>query len=529
MPAPLSSYSLDVSGAVRAKQFNSDTTNISTVSGTFDPTKIVYQFDEGRGWGYNNADNSIYYSDTSIVPFVIRQGGNVGIGTTSPYAMLSVAGQVVGQYFTATSTSQASIFNFASTTAISGTTAQFTTASSTNLFLSGLASGSLLKVTAAGAVTAAVAGTDYVASTFAYLFPNNATTTSIAFNGGLTATGATSTNLFGGRTTGNTLAIGSSATTTIDSAGNTQVAGTLGVTGNTTLANATSTNLAITALSAGLPIANSNGSLSNYAGTSCTNQFVRSLNGSGVATCATVQNADLANSSITINGSSVSLGGSITVASTTLLANSNTFTGANIFTQTITGAVSGNAGTATALQNARTINGVSFDGTANITITAASSTLLADSSKFSGVNTFTGNTTLANATSTNLAVTAVTSSLLKTNSLGSIIAATAGTDYLTSGTGVTSVTQNGGGSAQNGAVTLATSTISFNGLTAGIKIINSGGTFTFAPTMSGTLDNSGLTNSTISGIALGSNLADLTATNGTLTFSGAYNGGTART
>ena len=41
--------------------------------------------------------------------------------------------------------------------------------------------------------------------------------------------------------------------------------------------------------------------------------------------------------------------------------------------------------------------------------------------------------------------------------------------------------------------------------------------------------NTDLTNSTISGIALGSNLADLTATNGTLTFSGTYNGSTART
>lgn len=37
--------------------------------------------------------------------------------------------------------------------------------------------------------------------------------------------------------------------------------------------------------------------------------------------------------------------------------------------------VTGNAGTATALQNARTINGVSFDGTANVTVPAAAGTL----------------------------------------------------------------------------------------------------------------------------------------------------------
>ena len=44
-------------------------------------------------------------------------------------------------------------------------------------------------------------------------------------------------------------------------------------------------------------------------------------------------------------------------------------------TGNVTGDVTGNADTATALATARTINGTSFDGTANITITAAGSTL----------------------------------------------------------------------------------------------------------------------------------------------------------
>lgn len=46
---------------------------------------------------------------------------------------------------------------------------------------------------------------------------------------------------------------------------------------------------------------------------------------------------------------------------------------------------------------------------------------------------------------------------------------------------------------------------------------------------SGAISNTMLANSTISGIALGSNLANLTATNSTLTFSGTYTGATART
>jgi len=90
----------------------------------------------------------------------------------------------------------------------------------------------------------------------------------------------------------------------------------------------------------------------------------------------------------TINGQTLSVGGSVTVASTTLLADNNTFSGNNTFSSTITGSISGNAGTATALQTARTINGVSFDGTANITITAASSTLLADTNTWSALQTF---------------------------------------------------------------------------------------------------------------------------------------------
>jgi hypothetical protein len=64
-------------------------------------------------------------------------------------------------------------------------------------------------------------------------------------------------------------------------------------------------------------------------------------------------------------------------------------------------------------------------------------------------------------------------------------------------TGVLSITQNGGGGAQIGAITLSTSTIAFNGLTQGVAITNTGGTFTFTPSMTGTLNNAGLTNSSL--------------------------------
>lgn len=63
----------------------------------------------------------------------------------------------------------------------------------------------------------------------------------------------------------------------------------------------------------GLVLGNGTSAMSAYAGTSCTNQFPRSLSALGAATCATVANTDLANSSITINGTAVSLGGTRTL------------------------------------------------------------------------------------------------------------------------------------------------------------------------------------------------------------------------
>jgi hypothetical protein len=76
-------------------------------------------------------------------------------------------------------------------------------------------------------------------------------------------------------------------------------------------------------------------------------------------------------------------------ASSTLLSDTNSFSGNDTFTNTITGSVSGNAGTATKLATARAINNVNFDGTAAITVNAASSTALSDTNTFSGVDKFT--------------------------------------------------------------------------------------------------------------------------------------------
>lgn len=71
-----------------------------------------------------------------------------------------------------------------------------------------------------------------------------------------------------------------------------------------------------------------------------------------------VDNAQLANSAVTVGTTSISLGSSSTTLAGLTSVTSSLFTGP----------LTGNASSATKLATARTINGTSFDGTANITI-----------------------------------------------------------------------------------------------------------------------------------------------------------------
>jgi hypothetical protein len=94
----------------------------------------------------------------------------------------------------------------------------------------------------------------------------------------------------------------------------------------------------------------------------------------------------IANGSITnamlANGAVANLSGTNTGDQTTITGNAGTVTngvytvgdqtiaGAKTFSSTIVGSVSGNAGTATKLSTPRNINGVAFDGSTDITVTA---------------------------------------------------------------------------------------------------------------------------------------------------------------
>jgi hypothetical protein len=92
---------------------------------------------------------------------------------------------------------------------------------------------------------------------------------------------------------------------------------------------------------------------------------ISGLTNSNLSGTAGITNANLANSSVTIGSTSVSLGATVT-----------TFAGlASVTSTAFVGALTGNASTATTLQTPRAINGVNFDGSAAITVTAAAGTL----------------------------------------------------------------------------------------------------------------------------------------------------------
>lgn len=99
--------------------------------------------------------------------------------------------------------------------------------------------------------------------------------------------------------------------------------------------------------------------------------------GSGTVTSVSVVSANGVSGSVANASTTPAITLSIGAIAPTSVAASGTVTGSNL-SGTNTGdqaSVTGNAGTATKLQTARTINGVSFDGTANITVPAAAGTL----------------------------------------------------------------------------------------------------------------------------------------------------------
>jgi hypothetical protein len=106
--------------------------------------------------------------------------------------------------------------------------------------------------------------------------------------------------------------------------------------------NATSTNHTVTGnfivepLTSALVLTGSGGAFAEYAGASCTNQFVRSLSALGAATCATVTASDVSLADLTATNSTLTFSGTYNGSTARTiglnLANANTWTALQHFT-----------------------------------------------------------------------------------------------------------------------------------------------------------------------------------------------------
>lgn len=232
---------------------------------------------------------------------------------------------------------------------------------------------------------------------------------------------------------------------------------------------------------------------------------------------------------VKIDGSTININGS-GVISAVIPTNVSTFTNDAGYLTSVT-TITGNAGTATKLFTARNINGVAFDGTGDITVTAAASTLTGTTLN-AGVtqSSLTSVGTLTNLTVTNTIVGSVSGSagsVAGTNITGTTLASNVVSSSLTSvGTLANlTVTNPIAGTVQNGVVTTGTyADPTWITSLAGSKVTNA-----VLTTDTGTVTNTMLANSSITingtSVSLGGSTtvtasADASALTGTTLASG---------
>lgn len=102
-----------------------------------------------------------------------------------------------------------------------------------------------------------------------------------------------------------------------------------------TTALSVSSSFAVTPLTSALTLTGTDGTFAEYTGTSCTNQFVRSVDALGVATCATVTSGDVSLANLTATDTTLTFSGTYNGSTARTiglnLGNANTWTGLQTF------------------------------------------------------------------------------------------------------------------------------------------------------------------------------------------------------
>lgn len=256
----------------------------------------------------------------------------------------------------------------------------------------------------------------------------------------------------------NVLATGSSTLTRLDT-----------VYGTTT--NSTSTQLSVSThlrsqgttrldnMTSALLLTGTTGIVAEYAGTSCTNQFVRALSALGAATCETVANTDLANSTVSYGGITLSLGGT----DATPAFNLADATGLPIDAGT-TGTLPLSRGGTNATSFTTTGNAVYYDGTR--LVTAANTAVNTNYASTTYISTATASTTNLNISSllaTRIPYAGAAGAITSNSNLAfggasgiTLIAPYASSTYISTAAASTSaLTISGIGSATNNLLTIS--------------------------------------------------------------------------